>query len=487
MHLGVLTPGFGALAILFGSLLCLPLSVSAQDIWGGKAPYIAKPRPDDGKHMALTMKKIQQGDQLGRPLVIWALGSSYTNFLGDGSELIDMIRQRFPNAPDIVYHKHVGSATEYRFLDGWVRHLLIADPPDVVLLYAVEKGKGTPEEVIREIRACSTADILVPSIHYRKQRDYLWGKRDEPVDQNVEGIKKLVEPYGIEYVENRGEMAAWMSDNNLSPKDMTFDSVHQNKRTRNIINQNIARHFHVPNQFAYDPSERERNLSVIDGKDIQLGQGFLKTNNGQAVTASNQGATLEVAFKGNRIDMNARSGQDAGTAQLFLDGQPADEIDAYYATFIRPESDKGTPRLTGDMAPHGIFLEKNIEPQTWTITMVGEDGSGGFKLVGSKTGPDGHGNAQQAFTSDSGQIRLDPLDWRDPQKTVAGHRFVFEVKRATLGEVSFAQNNTGSHRFRLVTNLTNGSHKLKLVANGDGPITIESFDIYEPPLKQARE
>jgi hypothetical protein len=50
------------------------------------------------------------GSSRVRPLLIWAIGSSFTNFLGGGDTLIDAIRQRYPGAPEIVYKKMAGGA-----------------------------------------------------------------------------------------------------------------------------------------------------------------------------------------------------------------------------------------------------------------------------------------------------------------------------------------------------------------------------------------
>ena len=56
-----------------------------------------------GKNLALAVAKWEGRAGIpGKPFVIWALGSSYTDRQGDGYELIQAIRQRFPNAPPII-------------------------------------------------------------------------------------------------------------------------------------------------------------------------------------------------------------------------------------------------------------------------------------------------------------------------------------------------------------------------------------------------
>ena len=102
--------------------------------------------------MALTVEKLEKGLSPERPLVIWAIGSSFTNGLGDGELLAQLIRQRFPNAPKIVYKKIAGNSTSYHFCHGWARHLVIPDQPDVVLIYNFGQTEDL-EKMIVELRS----------------------------------------------------------------------------------------------------------------------------------------------------------------------------------------------------------------------------------------------------------------------------------------------------------------------------------------------
>jgi hypothetical protein len=36
----------------------------------------------------------------------------------------------------------------------------------------------------------------------------------------------------------------------------------------------------------------------------------------------------------------------------------------------------------------------------------------------------------------------------------------------------------------LVENLKNGPHTVEIIASGDGDVTVESFYVYEPPLRE---
>ncbi|MCF7848392.1 MAG: autotransporter domain-containing protein [Kiritimatiellales bacterium] len=86
----------------------------------GAADYVAKADPPDGQHLALTMKKLENGIDPARPFLIWALGSSYCNMLGNGEAWKEGIPKRFPKAPPIRYEKMVGNSCPWQYLRGWV-------------------------------------------------------------------------------------------------------------------------------------------------------------------------------------------------------------------------------------------------------------------------------------------------------------------------------------------------------------------------------
>lgn len=457
----------------------------------GAAEYQASPRPSDGTNMALTIKKLENGFDPQRPLVIWAIGSSFTDFLGNGEDLIAAIQARFPNAPPIVYKKMVGGSTPYHLLQGWARHLVIPDQPDVVLIYNFGKTAGM-ERVIRELRTQTTADIVVGTLHWCRNHQPVWPDPDavnRHLDPNA--LRELCARYGVEFVESRREITQYMLDNNLEINDLIVDAVHQSPYAAKIINANIARHFHRTAQFSYEPNSRERRI-LANSETVSKTGNWQAADPTNAVTATGA-ATMEVQFTGNRIDLIGQRNPDAGALKVFIDGTPATDLNAYYATYI--QADPGNyidlnsavtdyRRIISDRCPHGVSLGENIVPQTWTITMTSDNGD--YSLVGSITGPDGQGNAFKPFTSASGQIIIEPRLWRLAKTNRTGDAFTFEVKRNTLGKVAFT-GEPGKFRTTLADGLTNGPHTLTIESLGDGPVTVEAFDIFEPPLRVSED
>lgn len=452
----------------------------------GAPQYQAPPRPADGANLALTVQKLEQGFDPPRPLLIWAIGSSFTNGLGNGDLLSALIRERFPHAPPLVYKKIAGNSTSYHFSHGWARHLVIPDQPDVVLLYNFGQTEDL-EALIAELRQQTTADILVGSLHWCLPHKPLWpdpearNSHQEPV-----ALRAVCEKYGVEFVENRREMTEYMLAHQLSLEDLLGDAVHENRYAARMTVLNIARHFHRAEQFRYEPNTRERRVEVESSPAVLMEPApWAAAEAGTARTATAPGSTLSIPFTGNRIEWIGWRGPDGGTADVWIDGQPAAELPVFYAGYIQPDPKNAPcpPNPPRDRGPHAVSLGRNLVPQQWTITMTSDGGD--YALVGSVTGPDGQGHGLKPFTSASGQIIIDPAFWRDAKNNRTGDRFTFNVLRATVASVACKAPVREKFRLRLAAYLPNQPHVLKLVTRGDGPVTVDAVDVFEPLLKAA--
>ena len=447
----------------------------------GAPEYQAPVRPNDGANMALTVEKLEKGFDPDRPLLIWAIGSSFTNFLGGGDTLIDAIRQRYPGAPQIVYKKMAGCSTSYHFLRGWARHLVIPDQPDVVLIYNFGRTEEL-EKVIVELRRHTTADVVVGSLHWCLPHKPVWPDPDaRNSHQDPPALRALCEKHGVEFVESRRELTEYMLEHKLQIEDLLVDSVHQSRFAARCINLNIARHFHRAEKPNYDPRSRERRLEVESCSSIETrGAGWTPVEGGAALRGD--GGSMHVRFTGKRIDLIGRRHPEGGAVEVRVDGKPADELPVFYTSYVQPDRQNAPhpPMPPRDRAPHAVSLGEAIVPQKWTITVTGDKGD--YELVGSVTGPDGEGSALEPFTSASGQIGIDPDLWRAANTNRKGDRFTFEVWRCATGRVDF-RGEEGKFRVRLVENLPNGPHTLELVGAGGGPVTVDAFDVFEPPLK----
>lgn len=438
------------------------LSAPASKVLKGKPPgaaeYVANVQPDDGQHLALAIRKLEQGIEPARPFLIWALGSSYTNMLGNGEAWKEEIPKRFPKAPPIEYHKMVGNSCPWQYLRGWARHFVFPDQPDLVLVYTIGKPEDL-EKLIVELRAHTTADIIVPSIHWRERDQPLWGKSENAVDQDVGAVREICRKYGVEFVESRRDWGAYLAANKLPIPALLKDAVHQSDYGARIINANILAHLRRPARFSYDPASRERRIKPERGAD----------------------GSIRATFTGNRIDVIGTRSPDGASFRVLVDGKPGDQAEAFLMTYVQPDAKnarEGRGSVPRDQAPHGITLGSRVVPQSWTIGMTSDKGD--YELAGSVTGPDGKGNAFEPFTSRSGQIVIDPELWRRAEKNRTGDRFTFEVRRAVAPEVRFRGPAHERFRLRIAQALPHGEHHVELVPTTKGEAALEAFEVFQP-------
>lgn len=425
----------------------------------GAADYVPKVRPEDGQHLALTLQKLENGIDPPRPFLIWAIGSSYTNMLGNGEAWQAEIPKRFPKAPPVVYRKMVGNSCPWQYLRGWARQLVIPDQPDLVLIYTI----GNPEDLeklIVELRQHTTADIIVPSIHWRERDQELWGKSENAADQDVAAVREVCRKHDVEFIENRRDWGDYLQANHLPIPALLKDAVHQSDYGAQMINGNILAHLRRPERFSYDPASREHRIQPQQGPD----------------------GTIKAVFTGTRIDLIARPSANGRTYKIRIDGQPADKVDAFLMSYVQPDTKnakEGKGANPRDQSPHGITLGRNVTPQSWTMVMTSDTGD--FEITGSVIGADGSGNAFKPFTSTSGQILIEPDLWRRAERNRNGDRFTFEVRRAVLPEVNLKGSPGARIVLRLAQMLPNQEHTVELTPSEAGDADIEAFEAFRPP------
>ena len=485
----------------------IPKSVSDRERLAGVAaqrlkypPYDITPREGDGRNLALSVAKWERRAGIpGRPYRVWAIGASWTGALASQSAHLEAaIRERFPNAPPIEFKSHSGSGCPWNYARGWVSQFVLADSPDLILIYT-HGDLPMLDALLTDIRRHSTADVIIPSHHLmghedKEQNRWLdWfqaGHGFSVVEQ-----EKLCEKHGVEFVRNRHELGDYLMTIGKTPNALLADGAHQNEHGLVRTWDNIVRHIAKPMEFRYAPESRERRLAVAPAtrsktESVELSAGW-KVTDGVAQTTA-KGERIKVRFTGNRIDLLGRSLAGGGQVRILIDGQPADSAPVFFTTAIKNEPIAFPWKIPGpgpgDVGPHAVTLGENIVPQTWTVTLTSETGD--YRLDGSETGPDGEGNSTKLFTSRSGQIRIDPLLWRynrDGEEGAyrygnrIGDKYSFAVYRCAVGQVSFAAASPISLHQPLVQNLPNGEHTLELVSLDDGDIAIESLYVFQPP------
>lgn len=479
-----------AVVILFSMVGALPASeagaesaqatarADAPEPPPGAKPYTPRSRDDDGRCLALTVEKLQRGFSPPRPLLIWAIGSSYTNKLGSGDELIELVRRRWPSGPEIVYKKMVGNAVPWQYLPGWARHLVIPDQPDLVLIYTLGEPADL-ERLIVELRRATTADIVVPTLHWRVPDRQFWD--DDPDKPYWDEVRRICHRHEVELVENRRDWGDYLRDNGLPIESLLADNVHQSAYGAHIVRTNIAAHL-VPHPApASDPRNREQRIEVEQGHQAIKAIGAWRRSGGTLEASA--GARLQIAFHGRGIDLIGVRRPVAGRVRVLIDGQPAEALSLCFATYVQPDrtnyQSTDRPDPARDKSPHGVLLGPKPLAQQWIITMISDTGD--YELVGSVTGQDGQGNSSRPFTSRSGQITIEPELWRRAEGNRRGDRWTFEVYAAAVGQVDFSGSDEEIFRVRLARQLPPGEHTVELVVEGEGSVRIDAIDVFAPP------
>ena len=464
------------------------MSAAYQAERGHLPPYDLTSRPGDGKNLALSVAKWEGRAGIpGKPFVIWALGSSFTDRQGDGYELIQAIRQRFPHAPPIIYRKHGGPGTPWEFVHAWIKQFVAAEQPDLIFTYTSGTLEGL-DAMLTEIRRETTAEVIVPTLHFKPTSPMTPDDIENGAGVSWDKAREICEKHGVEFVENRREMAEYIGRVGLAADDLLVDHNHQNLHGRIRIWDNVSRHLAKADQPASTPESRERRVAVTPPAEAAAGQVGLSgswSSAGGVLRSSGAGDRLKVSFTGNQIDLIGRATPGGGTVKVLVDGAPADQTPVFLMNFIKPDK-RHAWRI-----PHAVNLGGNPAPQTWTITMTSDTGD--YRVAGSITGPDGAGNLAQPFLSQSGQIGLDPKFWRagrvekkgQPVEygVASGDTFTFDVYHSAVGELSFQADQAAPLVEPLARNLPNRQHTLELITTGNGEVEIEGLYVFEPPEK----
>jgi hypothetical protein len=201
--------------------------------------------------------------------------------------------------------------------------------------------------------------------------------------------------------------------------------------------------------------------------------------------------SVRLTFHGNRVDVTglAPDGNAPGSARVLVDGKPVSaHSDAYAATLPTKSPIDYRPAIKL------VTLGDDPKVESWTLTAhdVSEDGKQfAFDVKGSVTGDDGTGTNEKTFVSNSGRITIEPRDVSFAEairirKKPMPERFdvTWDVYLMGTDTWSPATNLEPGivDRTTLIQGIENTQHTLEIIPNGDGPVGIESFTVYRPPL-----
>jgi hypothetical protein len=367
----------------------------------------------------------------------------------------DFVKERFPLANITFINKAIGGFSSER-LKLMAENDVVSFYPDLVLFHDYG-NEADYQMIIQTIRRKTTADIALQTDHMAMQGQEWHDKHSR------EWLPSICRKYGLALIDVRSAWKSYLKENNLEIKDLLSDGVHLNAHGNYLMASIVKKYFSALRNAA--PSNKYVK-EMVAGKDFTL-----------------KGNKIEIPVTGNRVDLIWKPRVSGGQIAVNIDGKkPSSFNTCYYYT--RPSLDIGFLRKIGQVL--GMRLTDKAKEEEWAMTVTSTDSVRQqiqFSLKGSLTGEDGAGTSERTFTSSSGKIIIDSVQWFRA-KEFAGFPWVkpgdvltWEVKCMCKDKVVPAAGDETT----VIQGIENGQHQLKL--SGKGLKDLQGIRIYEPALK----
>ncbi len=398
-------------------------------------PPLAPPEHPEflGAKLARTMALLASGRYTHRPVRILFDGQSIeSEWTG---LLIQRLRERYPETTIIAENRAIGGWFAWR-MQKLLKHDILRAQPDLVLFSAYQGTAEVWERFLSEIRSETTADIIIRTQHIDGHF------KPETPREGAESImlRRMAQTYDAELVEVTNEWRDFLDANKIGNKDLLRDNIHLNAKGETLMALLYERHFtHNPaGQQGWADSVRRFDVGrfLEDNKTDEIvleGDGWTRTDRGYATTNSPKD-NLKLKFNGTRVEVILPP-KHAGAA-ILIDGKKPSEWNLFHGT--RPVG-RTNEKIEIDPQPNipmTYHIGKAMQEETWVLTVTHGNADADpkkanqrvrFKLTGSKTGPDGEGQSERKFVSNSGRITILPTDWttalnpvgeKDPQSNM---------------------------------------------------------------------
>ncbi len=390
-------------------------------------------------------------------------------------QVADDLRKRFPNADLEIENRAIGG-----FASQWLirpaEHDLYPFYPDLVIFH-VYGANQQYEEIIRNIRSRTTAEVLMQKDHITAWPPTIQDANKDKGEwwtdfMNNQFLPQTAQKYGCGLDDVRGSWLEYLKANKAEPKQLLKDGVHLNDWGNYLMAQLVSRYLVYRPEL---PAPDAKNIkNYIIGKDIKW-----------------QGDTLTLDFDGNRVDVlpdavaiarMPKATQSLKPVTIMLDGKkPTERPDVYAIT--RPQPGPWSPLFI-----KRIEHDKPVIAEEWTlkITSVNADSSAWkFDVSGSVTGQDGSGESDKLFVSNSGRVRIDPMDYFRNGAIPVGYEIKW--KAYPIATDSYTPPTTldpsRENATTLAQGIPNAHHILTLTATGDTRRTLRALRVYTPPVK----
>ena len=383
------------------------------------------------------------------------------------------LRTRYPHADLQIENRALGGFAS-QLLKQTAHTDLYPFYPDL-LVFHVYGSHVDYEEIIRETRRLTTAEILLQTDHVRSMRDM-----DEQTDPTLVSkqewdswfpnafVPGVAASHHTGLIEERNLWKVYLKTNALKPSDLLKDDIHLNAHGCHLLREIFKAHLvRRPAFDALIPANGTLR-EFVAGKDVSWHEGV-----------------LEIPFEGNRVDI-LPGPQGGGEVEVLLDGKPPSEFPAlvgFNRTSAVPGTDWPAIRMLGHRTP--------LIPETWSarVSSISPDGKTfRFEVEGSVTGPDGAGDSSATFVSRSGRVVIEPDVWSLDyavavfKKPLDAFTIHWQAEPRFLDRVVLTADRPGGEKSVTVAQgMENGPHVLVLRAKGAAAPVLRSIRAYSPP------
>ena len=425
------------------------------------------------------------------PVKILIYGQSIVGSRNFSECMSAYLTEHFPYADITIENRAIGGFSGDRLLRTAV-HDVYPFYPDL-LIFHVYGGEdhGELEQLFTNVRQYTTADILLFNHHLNaNQKTY--------IEKSYQFLRYIANKYNCELVDVSKEWMQYLADNDLQPSDLLRDNVHPNRHGHVVLSNLIGRHLRYNFLYPGFWQDRVRTVYLKSAYDVNAEkQIFFKGKKWEIIdnvpVGKSKDAPIKFTFEGNRVDIIAgklKNPETLGSAKIILDGKLISKNKDIPYSITRPSPGPNTwiPLV------RRISYIKALVPEDWTLMVdeINQDSTIWFFSVrGTVTGFDGSGRSDEAFTSKSGRVVIDPSDYMFAEivktfKTVTPVGFESKWKVEPMFIETYQSpamdDKSKVYKTTIVKGLKNGLHTLELIPNEDGILPIEAFEVHRPDM-----
>lgn len=469
-------------------LLCMAAMAAAFAAAAENAPEfkIGSVENPTAIHIQRTMKALEESTA-EKPATVRVLfyGQSIVA-QGWTKILMKMLEEKYPTVNFVWANKAIGGFTSPS-LSRTAWSDLYPYYPDL-LFFHVYGPIDKYEEIVRNVRSMTTAEIVLWSSHLSKGQNPK--KMLAERDKRTKAIMAVAERNNCMFVDLNKKWCEMLVSTGRDAASLLRDNIHMSEKS---------------DAFAYYAGFIGEELRRIPGASGEPGVSGTITEvpaaKGKNVKIAADGS-IRLSFTGNRVvavsngrNFDPSSGAAQCEAEILLDGRPAASWkDMWYCT--RPSA-----LLSWQPMIYRVTFDALPVKEDWTLTYIdGTDPWGDpvhYKVEGSKTGFDGEGWSTNAFASASGRAviaedayhiawqydyfvkkKIDKKPGLKKKAAKPGDKITW--KTLPLFADPYAAQKAGE-RSVLAQNCPNGKHVLEIRPKKGGKLPgIEKFIIYSP-------